>query len=347
MEQRAVIRFFTLKGLPSRAIAAELESVYAGEALALSTVKKWRKRFAQGRTALCDDPRSGRPLMNDLAEAIASMLKERPFLSCKVLCRHFRIAKGSCLRILHDNLGMKKLNLRWVPHSLDANQKGERVALSHELLAVLERDRRNQFRNVVTGDESWFFLYYSHDSIWTQSRDEVPERISQKIDTEKCLLSVLWSVSGIHSLTDVPKGSTYNSAFLCDIVIPELVQNICSSSRRKSLKGMYIHLDNARPHNSRRATECLSRTKAKRVPHPAYSPDLAPSDFFLFGFLKTKLQEYDIPDRETLKSAISDIFAEISEDTLISVFEAWIKRLKWVIAHQGEYVHKSRETEGE
>jgi hypothetical protein len=40
MEQRAVIRFLTLKGLRASAIAAELDSVYGTEALALSTVKK-------------------------------------------------------------------------------------------------------------------------------------------------------------------------------------------------------------------------------------------------------------------------------------------------------------------
>jgi histone-lysine N-methyltransferase SETMAR len=278
MERRAVIRFFTLKGVSSRAITAELEPVYAGDALVLPTIKKWRKHFTQKRTSLCDYPRSGRPLTNDPAEAIASMLKERPFLSCKVLCRDFRIAKASCLRILHDDLRMKKFKLRWVPHTLDANQKDKRMTLSHELLAVLESDRRNHFRNVITGNESWFFLYYSHESIWVQSRDEVPERITQKIDAEKCLLSVLWSVTGIHSPIDVPKGTTYNSAFLCDVVVPDLVRNICFHSRRKSLKGMYIHLDNARPYNSKRTAEYLSGTKANRVPHPPYSSDLAPSE---------------------------------------------------------------------
>jgi hypothetical protein len=40
MEQRAVIRFFTLKGLKAKAIHTELESVYGGESLALLTVKK-------------------------------------------------------------------------------------------------------------------------------------------------------------------------------------------------------------------------------------------------------------------------------------------------------------------
>jgi hypothetical protein len=111
LEQRAVIRFLMPKGLCASAIAAKLKSVYETEELALSTVKKGHKPFAEGRALLSDDPKSGRPLTNDLAEAISSMSKERPYLSCKVLCRHFRIAKGTCLRILHGTLGMKKLHL--------------------------------------------------------------------------------------------------------------------------------------------------------------------------------------------------------------------------------------------
>jgi hypothetical protein len=168
----------------------------------------------------------------------------------------------------------------------------------------------------------------------------VSGRITQKIDAEKCMLSILWSITGIHSLIDVPKAITYNSAFLCDIVVTDLVRDICSHSRRKSLKGIYIHLDNARPQNSKPAAECLSRTKANRVPHPAHSPDFAPSDFFLFGFVKTRLQEYDIPGQEGVKCAISQILAEISQGMLICAFEAWIKRFKWVIAYRGEYFHK-------
>jgi hypothetical protein len=80
--------------------------VYETEVLALSTVKTWRKRFAEGRTSLYDDPRYGRSFTNDLAEAISSVLKERLYVSCKILYLHFRIAKGTCLQILHEKLGM-------------------------------------------------------------------------------------------------------------------------------------------------------------------------------------------------------------------------------------------------
>jgi hypothetical protein len=74
---------------------------------------------------LFDDPRSGRPLTNDLGEIIVSILAERSFSSYKVLCRHFRIGKAACLRILHDELGLKQFHLHWVPHALSVNRNSQ------------------------------------------------------------------------------------------------------------------------------------------------------------------------------------------------------------------------------
>jgi hypothetical protein len=110
--------------------------------------------------------------------------------------------------------------------------------------------------------------------------------MKQKIDTEKCLISVIWSVNGIHSLLDISKETTYNTTFFCDAVFLDLLENMCAGSRERTLKGVIMHLDNARPHNSRKSNECLTEFRARRVPHPAYSPDPALSDFFLFGTVK-------------------------------------------------------------
>jgi hypothetical protein len=59
----------------------------------------------------------------------------------------------------------------------------------------------------------------------------------------------------------------------------------------------------------------------QRTPHPAYSADLAPSDFFLFGYIKRRLTEHHIPDEQSLKNAIAPIFNEIRQKTLTAVFE--------------------------
>jgi hypothetical protein len=83
-----------------------------------------------------------------------------------------------------------------------------------------------------------------------------------------------------------------------------------------------------------------SGKKIQRIAYPAYSPDLALSDFFLFGYIKRKLTKYVILDRQGLKSAITHIFDEIGQETLITLFKTWINRFEWVREHEGEYVHQ-------
>jgi hypothetical protein len=68
------------------------------------------------------------------------------------------------------------------------------------------------------------------------SRDELHQCIKQKIGTKKCLVSILWSINGIHGLLDAPKGTTYNTAFFTDAVMPNMIENIWSQTRRKCRK---------------------------------------------------------------------------------------------------------------
>jgi hypothetical protein len=139
------------------------------------------------------------------------------------------------------------------------------------LLEVVCREQQNNFDYVITGDELWLFLHYPNESVWAGSRDEVPVHIKQIIGTDKCLISVLWSVNWIHSFVDILKGESYNSSFFGFVIVPGLVEDICSGSRRRSLKDFYVHLDSACPHNLSQANNCLRGTKAQRMPQLAYS----------------------------------------------------------------------------
>jgi hypothetical protein len=79
----------------------------------------------------------------------------------------------------------------------------------------------NGFQQFITGDESWFFLYYPRDSVWAAPHDEFPQCVKQKTDTEKCLVSILCSVNEIPSLLVCPKGqhTTQHSSLmlLCSV----------------------------------------------------------------------------------------------------------------------------------
>lgn len=74
------------------------------------------------------------------------------------------------------------------------------------------------------------------------------------------------------------------------------------------------------------------------IPHPAYSPDPAPSDFYLFGKLKKKFEGVMFESAEELEDAIRDEFSKISKDELKSVFNGWIEPLQRCIEIGGAYI---------
>ena len=161
------------------------------------------------------------------------------------------------------------------------------------------------------------------------------------IGKKKSLISVFWSPEGLHSLVALPPDATYDSTFFCQSILPNIKTGLCTGRRRRTLRGIILHMDNARPLNSKISRDAIEATKAKRVEHPPYSPDLAPSDFFLFGALKVKLSGSSFSTEQDLISLIRQKFQEISKQVLVRAYQHWSERLQWVIDNEGEYYQSS------
>jgi hypothetical protein len=73
------------------------------------------------------------------------------------------------------------------------------------------------------------------------------------------------------------------------------------------------------------------------APHPPCSPDLAPSDFFLFGYVKECLKGMVFTSYEALLDAIGEVVTGIKSETLTAMFEYWMERLEWVSKNNGDY----------
>ncbi|KOC71283.1 Histone-lysine N-methyltransferase SETMAR, partial [Habropoda laboriosa] len=67
---------------------------------------------------------------------------------------------------------------------------------------------------------------------------------------------------------------------------------------------LHLH-DNARPHVATATQQKISNLKWKLIPHPPYSPDMAPTDFHLFQALQNNLNGKTFED---VKSAIDSFF---------------------------------------
>ena len=111
-------------------------------------------------------------------------------------------------------------------------------------------------------------------------------------------------------------------------------------SLKKLHQRIYLHLDNSRVHNSKCSKEKIESLGIFRAPQPAYSPDISPSDYFLFGYIKEKLKGQVFQSRDALFESINEILSTISKDMLIEVFQAWIKRCKDIIKKKGSYLEE-------
>ena len=98
-----------------------------------------------------------------------------------------------------------------------------------------------------------------------------------------------------------------------------------------------LHHDNAPAHASLLIRSYLAKHQTSVVPHPPYSSDLAPADFFLFPKLKTTFKGRRFPTTgEIQENAIRELRA-ITESAFQEAFQQWQKRWERCIASRGDY----------
>jgi len=77
-----------------------------------------------------------------------------------------------------------------------------------------------------------------------------------------------------------------------------------------------------------------------QLDHPAYSPDLAPSDYFLFRNLKSHLRGVRYPDDEALKEAVKEWLEGQTEDFCCSGINSLPEKCRKCIELSGDYIEK-------
>jgi len=86
----------------------------------------------------------------------------------------------------------------------------------------------------------------------------------------------------------------------------ELRPAIRTKRRGRLSQGVVLLHDNARPHTTAHTINTLQQLNWEVLEHPAHSPDLAPSDFHLFGPLKNALRGRRFADDDEVKEAVHD-----------------------------------------
>jgi hypothetical protein len=88
-------------------------------------------------------------------------------------------------------------------------------------------------------------------------------------------------------------------------------------------------MDNSMCHNGHKISEKLAKGSIERAPHPLYSPDISPCDFWLFGILKHNMKDQEFQNQQTILSAVAKMWNDITFADVQRVFQEWMERLTW------------------
>jgi hypothetical protein len=126
-----------------------------------------------------------------------------------------------------------------------------------------------------------------------------------------------------HILKALQKERKFNAQYYTNDILIAISDWKRQTGRTRSNK-LLVHSDNARPYTAKMSRDHISLNRMKQAPNPPYSPDLAPSDFFPFGYGKGKLMGCRAETPSELLVRIRVILAEIPRETLNALFLEWM-----------------------
>jgi hypothetical protein len=91
---------------------------------------------------------------------------------------------------------------------------------------------------------------------------------------------------------------------------------------------LVLHANNARPHIAVISSSILEEKGMTRADHSTYSPDAAPSRFYLFGYIKRRLSGTSFDEGGDLLSAVEDILCAMEKSTFHSVLLERMERVQ-------------------
>jgi histone-lysine N-methyltransferase SETMAR len=153
-------------------------------------------------------------------------------------------------------------------------------------LAKFQADEPKFLSQLIIQVETWVHHYdpmtKQESRMWLASRNQAPMMAKSMAPAGKVMASIWWDCEGV-LMAKFFKSSQRLSGDDHAAQLRELREMIKVKRPGKLTKGVLILQDNAPIHKSRVAMAAADDCAFQLLPHPPYSPDLAPSNYFLFS----------------------------------------------------------------
>jgi histone-lysine N-methyltransferase SETMAR len=174
-------------------------------------------------------------------------------------------------------------------------------------VSLLTRFERKAFLyKIITGDEKW--VLYDHRKSWVKLGQPLTLTPKPNIHAKKVLLCTWWDIKGVVYYELLESGQTVNS----ERYQQQLIRLSDELEQKRPFTGhgtrkVILQHDNDRPHITKGTKDFICSLGWEVLPHVAYSPDQAPSDYHLIRSLQHHLADTHSKTVEEARKSIDDL----------------------------------------
>ncbi|KAI6651205.1 hypothetical protein LOD99_5352 [Oopsacas minuta] len=156
---------------------------------------------------------------------------------------------------------------------------------------------------------------------WVEDDAPPPTKVRRARSVGKQMWAIFFRSSGFVEAVALEDRKTVTADWYTTVCLPKVITAIGSQREKTGIRGILFHHDNASSHTAIRTRELLENSGLKTLPHPLYSPDLAPCDFWLFPRLKDQLRGRRFSTNEELRGALFQAIGDIPKEELKKCFD--------------------------
>ncbi|KAI6661502.1 Histone-lysine N-methyltransferase SETMAR-like [Oopsacas minuta] len=284
-------------------IYESLQEHYPDLAPSLSTVERWKTEYSHN---------------GENVNEMLDLTTKDPHITYAQLEYKTELSSGTINIILHKELCVRKLCARWIPHSLNLQQKISRIDFCKIMLKRFANGSSRAVSEILTGDETWIYHYDTEtkrmSKEWVEEDAPPLTKVQRARPVGKQMWAIFFRSSWFVEAVALEDRKTVTADWYTTVCLPKVITAIESQREKTGIRGILLHHGNASSHTAIRTREFLENSGLKTLPHPPYSPDLAPCDFWLFPRLKDQLRGRRFSTNEELRGALFQAIGDIPKE---------------------------------
>ena len=276
----------------------------------------------------------------EFVEELEEIIDADPTKSMREIARKINVSESTIRRAVHDDLRYKSYVMRR-DQFLFAKNRENRVIRSKRLL--------NKLKHPEEPNMLWFFsneknfdldqkVNRRNDRWLCSDPQEVPTAMHTKFPSNVMVLGVISNERHVMPPHFFEQGHRVNAAAYIDILASVVLPWIESVAQGRPY---VFQQDSAPAHTAHTTQEWLSDHFHDHVtPNmwPPSSPDLNPMDFYVWGVVERQTNRHPHPNRDLLKSAISQEMKHMFQEHVIRACSRFRGRLEAVIEAEGGFI---------